>query len=176
MSIKRIFSLILFMLALSSRLMAQTPANIRLSSATDDRQFVLSKEKGKFVAMHFLLKTECPFCIRHTQEYFSKAKTLKNVVQVFIKPDSELEIRSWSAKLAAKDLKNFPIYRDPDARLAKQMNIPDGYKFHDQIVHYPATILIGPNGKEVYRYVGKNNSDRLSFDQLSVKVKELSKK
>lgn len=176
MSIKRIFSLILFMLALSSRLMAQTPANIRLSSATDDRQFVLSKEKGKFVALHFLLKTECPFCIRHTQEYFSKAKTLKNVVQVFIKPDSELEIRSWSGKLAAEDLKNFPIYRDPDARLAKQMNIPDGYKFHNQIVHYPATILIGPNGKEVYRYVGKHNSDRLSFDQLTVKVNELSKK
>lgn len=176
MSIKRTFSLILFMLALSSRLMAQTPENIRLSSATDDRQFVLSKEKGKFVALHFLLKTECPYCIRHTQEYFSKAKTLKNVVQVFIKPDSELEIRSWSGKLAAEDLKNFPIYRDPDARLAKQMNIPDGYKFHGQIVHYPATILIGPNGKEVYRYVGKNNSDRLSFDQLKAKVNELSKK
>ena len=169
--------IILFLMSvISSRVQAQVPANIRLTSATDDRQFVLSKEKGKFVALHFLLKTECPYCIRHTQDYFSKAKTLKNVVQVFIKPDSELEIRSWSGKLAAEDLKNFPIYRDPDAQLAKQLNIPDGYKFHNQLVHYPATILFGPNGKEIYRYVGKNNSDRLSFEQLAARVNDLNKK
>jgi peroxiredoxin Q/BCP len=155
---------------------AQEPLDIRISSATDDREFVLSKEKGKFVALHFLLKTECPYCIRHTQDYFSKAKNLKNVTQVFIKPDTELEIRSWSGKLSAEDLKNFPIYRDPDAQLAKQLSIPNGYKFHNQIVHYPATILFGPNGKEVYRYVGKNNSDRLSFEQLTAKVNELSNK
>jgi peroxiredoxin Q/BCP len=171
-----ILTILFLITVISSRVQAQVPANIRLSSATDERQFVLSKEKGKFVALHFLLKTECPYCIRHTQDYFSKAKTLKNVVQVFIKPDSELEIRSWSGKLAAEDLKNFPIYRDPDAQLAKQLNIPDGYKFHNQLVHYPATILFGPNGKEIYRYVGKNNSDRLSFEQLAARVNDLSKK
>ena len=164
--------LLLLMLSLKTTLMAQQPGNIKLQSATDNRQFNLAKEKGKFVALHFLLKTECPYCIRHTQEYFSKAKTYPQIVQVFIKPDTELEIRAWSGKLAAEDLKNFPIYRDPDAKLAKQLGIPDGYKFHNQIVHYPATILIGPDGKEVYRYVGKNNSDRLSFDLLVLKVKE----
>lgn len=171
-----ILTILILISAISLRLQAQEPANIRLNSATDDRQFVLSKEKGSFVALHFLLKTECPYCIRHTKDYFSKAKTLNNVVQVFIKPDSELEIRSWSGKLGAEDLKNFPIYRDPDAQLAKQMNIPDGYKFHNQLVHYPATILLGPNGKEVYRYVGKNNSDRLPFEKLASMVSELSKK
>ncbi|MFA6944694.1 MAG: redoxin family protein [Pedobacter sp.] len=168
--------LFILLLCLSTSLMAQLPGNIKLQSATDNRQFNLAKEKGKFVALHFLLKTECPYCIRHTQDYFKKASTLKNVLQVFIKPDSELEIRSWSGKLAAEDLKNFPIYRDPDAKLAKQLGIPDGYKFHNQIVHYPATILIDPKGKEVYRYIGKNNSDRLSFEQLVLKVNELRKK
>jgi len=160
----------------SVKIYAQEPLDIRISSATDNREFVLSNEKGKFVALHFLLKTECPYCIRHTQDYFSKAKNLKNVTQVFIKPDTELEIRSWSGKLPAEDLKNFPIYRDPEAQLAKQLSIPNGYKFHNQIVHYPATILFGPNGKKVYRYVGKNNSDRLSFEQLTAKVNELSNK
>jgi len=169
------FNILLLLIFCTVNIYAQESADIRLSSATDDREFVLSKEKGKFVALHFLLKTECPYCIRHTQEYFSKAKTLKNVVQVFIKPDTELEIRAWSGKLVAEDLKNFPIYRDPDAQLANQLGIPDGYKFHNQIVHYPATILFDTKGKEVYRYVGKNNSDRLSFDQLALKIQELSK-
>ncbi|MDP3467633.1 MAG: TlpA disulfide reductase family protein [Daejeonella sp.] len=176
MKIKYSILTILFLQSLSVFVKAQATTNIRLKSATDDHEFVLSKEKGKFVALHFLLKTECPYCIRHTQEYFSKAKTLKNVVQVFIKPDTELEIRAWSGKLTTEDLKNFPIYRDPDAQLAKQLNIPDGYKFHNQIVHFPATVLIGPDGKEVYRYVGKNNSDRLSFNQLEQKVNEISRK
>jgi len=36
-------------------------------------------------------------------------------------------------------------------------------------------VLIGPDGKEVFRYVGKNNGDRLSFEALAAKVKELSK-
>lgn len=156
--------------------MAQKPVNIKLQSATDNQQFDLSKEKGKFVALHFLLKTECPYCIRHTQDYFKRAAELNNVEQVFIKPDSEFEIRAWSGKLAEEDLKRFPIFRDPDAKLAKQLNIPDGYKFHNQLVHYPATILLNPDGKEVYRYVGKNNTDRLSFDDLVLKVNELSKK
>lgn len=176
MKIKYSILTILFLQSLSVCVNAQATANIMLKSATDDQEFVLSKEKGKFVALHFLLKTECPYCIRHTQDYFKKAKTLKNVVQVFIKPDTELEIRAWSGKLAAEDLKNFPIYMDPDAQLAKKLNIPGGYKFHNQIVHYPATVLIGPEGKELYRYVGKSNSDRLSFDQLALKVNELSKK
>lgn len=171
------FKLCVFlMLSFGLTAMAQNPGKIKLQSATDNQQFDLSKEKGKFVALHFLLKTECPYCIRHTQDYFKRAAELKNVVQVFIKPDTEFEIRSWSGKLAAEDLKRFPIYRDPDAKLAKQLNIPDGYKFHNQVVHYPATILFNPNGKEVYRYVGKNNTDRLSFDDLVSKINEVSKK
>lgn len=168
--------LLLLLICLSSSIMSQEPGNIKLKSGTDSQLFDLSKERGKFVALHFLLKTECPFCIRHTQDYFKKAGSLKNVVQVFIKPDSEFEIRSWSGKLAEEDLKKFPIYRDPEAKLAKQLNIPDGYNFHNQIVHYPATILFNPAGKEIYRYVGKNNTDRLSFDNLVLKVNELGKK
>ena len=102
------FSSLTLVLLVSLPVLVKAQTIIKLRSATDNREFVLSKEKGKFVALHFLLKTECPYCIRHTQEYFSKAKTLKNVVQVFIKPDTELEIRAWSGKLVAEDLKKFP--------------------------------------------------------------------
>jgi len=167
--------LLVLLLILSNTLYAQTSLNIQLPSATDNTQFNLKKERGKFIALHFLLKTECPYCIKHTQEYFAKAGTLKNVKQIFIKPDSEQEIREWAKKLTKTDQAKFPIYRDIDAKLAKQLKIPNGYRFHNQTVHYPATILINPKGEEIYRYVGKNNTDRLSFDQLAAKVKEFSR-
>ncbi len=170
----RYFLLALLMTILSSA-NAQNPADVKLQSATGNSQFNLKKEKGKFIALHFLLKTECPYCIKHTQEYFAKAKTLPNVKQVFIKPDSELEIQAWAKKLSVGDQAQFPIYRDPDAKLAELFKIPNGYRFHGQVVHYPATILIDPKGKEIYRYVGKNNTDRLSFEGLAAKVKEFSK-
>lgn len=165
--------LLMLLLTLPVLIYAQTP-DIKLRSVTDNTQFNLKKEKGKFVALHFLLKTECPYCIKHTQDYYRKAKTLPNVKQIFIKPDSELEIQAWAKKLSAADQKQFPIYRDADSKLAEMFKIPNGYRFHGQMVHYPATILIGPTGKEVYRYVGKNNTDRLSFEQLAAKVKEVS--
>jgi peroxiredoxin Q/BCP len=175
MKIKNLLTLLMFVAGTTIG-NAQVPKVIKLKSATDNSTFDLKKEKGKFVALHFLLKTECPYCIKHTQDYFSKAKNLPNVKQVFIKPDSELDIQAWAKKLSAGDQSQFPIYRDPDAQLASRFKIPDGYKFHNQIVHYPATILIAPNGKEVYRYVGKSNTDRLSFEALTAKVAEFSKK
>lgn len=151
---------------------AQNPADFTLISATDNSQFNLSEARGKYVALHFLLKTECPVCLRHTQDYFGKAETLTDVLQVFIKPDSEKEIEAWSDNLS-EEFVNFPIYRDPNAQLANQFNIPDGYEFHNQIVHFPALILLDPNGKEVFRYIGKNNRDRYSFEQLETKISEL---
>ena len=176
MKVRNNLSAALLLLIITVSAKAQNTSDIKLSSATDKSQFTLSKVKGKFVALHFLLKTECPYCLRHTQQYLSKAETLPNVIQIFIKPDTEMEIKAWAAKLPADQLAKFPIYRDPDAKLAKQFGIPDGYLFHNQVVHYPATILIGPDGTVVFRYVGKNNADRLSFEQLALKVKEFTKK
>lgn len=151
------------------------PDDFTVQSTTSKATFRLADAKGKYVALHFLLKTECPVCLRHTRDYFTKAASLPNVVQVFLKPDTEAEIKSWAGKLPADELAKNPVYRDPDAKLAKAFTIPDGYKFHGQVVHYPATVLLNPAGKEVFRYVGKNNGDRLSFEKLAEKVAELTK-
>lgn len=155
------------------------PADFTLQSATNDATFKLSEAKGKYVALHFLLKTECPFCLRYTHDYFTKAEKLPNVVQVFIKPDAIEEIKAWADKMPKGEKENTaknPIYRDPDTKLAKDFAIPDGYKFHGQVVHFPALVLLGPDGKEVFRYVGKNNSDRFDFEKLQAKIAELSPK
>lgn len=149
------------------------PEDFTVPSVTSAGSFSLAEARGKWVAIHFLLKTECPICLRHTREFQSKGSALTNLVQIFLKPDSVEEIRAWSAKLAVADLERFPIYRDEGAKLAKAFGVPDGYAFHGQTVHYPALVLIGPDGKEAYRYVGKSNTDRASFETVKTKVTEV---
>lgn len=122
------------------------PKNFTVSSVTGTNTFTLAAAKGKFVALHFLLKTECPYCIRHTHEYAQKAAADSNVLHVFLKPDTEAEIKAWATKLGEDTLK-LPIYRDSDAALANAFNIPDGYKFHGQTVHYPALVLLDASGR-----------------------------
>lgn len=151
------------------------PVEFTVQSPVDGTTLKSADLRGKFVVLHFLLKTECPFCLKHTHDYAMKAASLPKVVQVFLKPDSADEIKSWAAKL--NDAPGFPhvtIYRDPDAKLADSLKIPNGYAFHGETVHFPALILLNPDGNEVFRYVGKNNTDRYPFDKLAAKVAELS--
>jgi peroxiredoxin Q/BCP len=163
--------ILLAMVLLSIEAEAQNIEDFTLNSVTDKSTFTLSKSKGKYVALHFLLKTECPYCIRHTSEYFEKATSLQNVIQVFIKPDEEKEIKEWVNKLKSNN--SLPIYQDLNAKLADRFNIPNGYQFHGQVVHYPALVLLNQNSEEVFRYIGKNNSDRFSFGQLKAKIDEI---
>ena len=67
------------------------------------------------------------------------------------------------------------IYQDENAKLARDMGIPYGYKFHGQVVHYPALILLDKEGNEVLRYVGEHNGDRMSFDDLVARIDALKK-
>jgi peroxiredoxin Q/BCP len=151
-----------------------TPTDFTVHSVTTTNAFKLSEAKGKFVALHFLLKTECPYCIRHTHDYVQKASADTNVIHIFLKPDTDTEIKAWTAKIDSGSPK-ISIYRDTDAELAKSFHIPDGYKFHGQTVHYPALVLLDPNGKEVFRYVGKSNADRLSYEKFTEKLNEITK-
>ena len=153
--------------------LAEIPKDFTVKSATNDSTFQLSKHRGQIVAIHFLLKTECPFCIRYTHEFAVLAEKQPEVVHLFLKPDSDAEIKAWAGKLDKSDLAELPpIYRDPDAMLAKQFGIPDGYKFHGQTVHYPAVVVLDVQGQELFRYVGKSNSDRMTAKQFTNRLKE----
>jgi len=133
--------------------------------------FALAQTKGKVVALHFLLKTECPYCLKLTHDYAVLAATTPNVVHVFLKPDSAEEIQRWVGKLDKSGLTELPvIYRDPDAKLAENFGIPDGYRFHGQVVHFPALVVLDGKGKELFRYVGKSNADRMSTAGFTAKL------
>ncbi|GMU92220.1 MAG: hypothetical protein AMXMBFR4_12780 [Candidatus Hydrogenedentota bacterium] len=150
------------------------PADFTLKEAGGDKSITLSEAKGRYVALHFLLKTECPICLKHTQTYHARGASVPGVEHVFIKPDEESDTLKWAAGLSPEDKANAPvIYRDPDARLADEFGIPNGYEFHGEVVHYPAFVLIGPDGNEVFRHVGKSTADRFSFDKFAAKMEEL---
>lgn len=150
------------------------PDDFTVRSVTSTNVFKLSAAKGKFVALHFLLKTECPYCIRHTHDYLRKTRTNSNVVHVFLKPDTDEEIKAWVAK-RGPDAPPLDVFRDPEAALARAFNIPNGYKFHGQSVHYPALVLLDGGGKEVFRYVGTSNADRLPFETFAARLEELTR-
>ncbi|RJP35894.1 MAG: hypothetical protein C4547_08440 [Phycisphaerales bacterium] len=139
------------------------------SVSSGDRTFRLSEARGRFVALHFLVKTECPSCQRHVAETARRAGEVAGVVHVFMTPDSEDEIRAWSARLEADGIRA-TIYRDPSARLARAFEIPGEYELNDESVHAPALVLLGPDGREVFRYVGEDSPDWLTFDQFADKV------
>lgn len=160
--------------------LAENPKDFTIESPTHDTKFTLSEQKGKVIALHFLLKTECPYCLKYTHDYAKLAEDTPDVVHLFLKPDSVNEIKAWADKIGQDDLQDLPvIYRDPDARLAEEFDIPDGYKFHGQSVHFPSLVVLNSDGGELFRYVGKKNSDRMKPDdfvaRLKTAIKNLSK-
>lgn len=176
----RFASLLMFsvsLLFLSPQLLSEPPKDFTLASPTHDSSIKLSELKGKTVAIHFLLKTECPYCLKYTRNYAKSAEGNQDVVHLFVKPDTAEEIKAWASHLDSRGLKETPpIYQDPNAQLAKAFKIPDGYKFHGESVHYPAVVVLDANGKELFRYVGKNNSDRLSYDDFQKRLSDSQRK
>jgi len=148
------------------------PPDFTLTSG--DKTFKLADARGRHVALHFLLKTECPYCQRHVAEYARRAPELAGVTHVFLKPDTAEALAAWTAKLREAGI-DATIYRDADARLADAFEIPDGYSFHGQTMRYPALVLLGPDGAELFRHVGRDNSDRLAWAPFAAKVAELSR-
>lgn len=147
------------------------PGDFMVESPTHGTTFALSEHRGKVIALHFLLKTDCPFCLKLTNDYARLAASDPNVLHLFLKPDSADEIRVWAGKISQEGLKSPPvIYRDPDAQLAKEFGIPDGYEFHGSNTHYPALVLLDGSGKEQFRYVGKSNSDRMPPNEFRARL------
>lgn len=150
---------------------AEQPKDFTVTAPGDGSKFVLSKSKAKYVAVHFLLKTECPVCLAFTQSITERAQELPQVEHIFLKPDEAKEIKAWTKKVKGE---NVPvIYQDEGAKLAKAFGIPDGYEFHGEKVHFPALVLLSRDGKELFRYVGKSNADRFGWPKFKAKVAEL---
>ncbi len=172
--ITRSFTVFAAMLAVALPAVAAPPSDFTLNSL-DGKKFTLSGAKGRLVALHFLLKTECPYCVKYVHDFAGTSATMPDVVNVFVKPDDEPAARQFATKLSDIPGGAPPIYRDEKSVLAKAFEIPDGYEFHGDKMNFPATILLDRDGKEVFRFVGKSNTDRLALGDFTAKVTEFSR-
>lgn len=137
------------------------------------RQFNSASARGQFLAVHFLLPTDCPFCIREIREYVESAPTLAGVRHIYVIAHAPDGFAEWIKTVP--DAEALPIYRDHDAQLSKEFKIPGDYHFHNAVMTYPALVLLDAQGREVFRYVGKKNSDRLRFATFAARVAELTR-
>jgi peroxiredoxin Q/BCP len=174
LSLGIIAALLVFACMNSSNESETSVSDFTVHSALGNDTFHLADAKGKYVALHFLLKTECPICLSHTQEYAKLDREQEDVIHIFLKPDTEEEIQAWASKMEM-GIPQPEIYRDPNAQLAKQFNIPYGYEFHGQTVHYPALVLLDKDGEEIYRFVGTNNRERYPVADFLSKLENLEK-
>ena len=135
-----------------------------------DHRFDSATVTKGLIAVHFLLKTECPYCMKHTRDYARRSAEVAGVRHIFLKPDDAAAVDAWRTQAVGGE-PAIDIYRDADAALATGFGIPDGYSFHGETVHFPATVVIdAATGKELFRHVGTSNADRLAFDDFAKKV------
>lgn len=164
----------------------RTVDDFSLPAITRGEDFVLSdalgESDGQWVALHFLLKTDCPLCLTYTMRFHESREQLPGVSggpgvrHVFIKPDDPRIAARWvkTARVFAKDLPT--IHRDPGASLAKKLDVRFGHRFHGETVHYPCLVLIDPQGRERYRYTGTSTFDRATVAKLAEVYRSLSAK
>lgn len=152
------------MIALASpSAFAQQPTApaLTLTAITDHHTFSLADGKGKFLALHFLTKTDTPECTNFVHDFLRAAPTVAGVTHVFIKPDSEGEVKAWSAQFN-DDARS--IFLDPNSALAQDLKVPTGLTINGTSSTFPATIVFDIAGKELFRYEGTAHHDHLTFD------------
>lgn len=149
----------------------QAPVAFRVGDP--GRQFDSESVRGRFLAIHFLLPTDCPYCVREIREYVERAPTLAGVRHIYVNAHTPEGFAEWIKTVPGAE--SLPIYRDENAQLSMKFNIPGGYNFHNAVMNYPALVLLDPRGREVFRHVGKKNTERLPFAAFAAKVAELTR-
>ena len=82
----KVLAFVLLSLVFSSALyagerVAQNPEDFTLQGVNRDVKFTLSEAKGKYVVLHFLLKTECPYTDSH-HTYTQRADEVPDTIHL----------------------------------------------------------------------------------------------
>jgi YHS domain-containing protein/peroxiredoxin len=143
-----------------------------LSAPSGGTAFHLNDAAGHYLALHFLTRTDTPECTAFTRDYLQKAPTVAGVRHIFVKADDAAAVNAWAAQFG-DDAKT--VYVDPAGALAKDLSIPSGLAIGGTMSNYPATVVFGPDGKELFRHVGLAHDGHLAFAEFAKNLAEKSK-
>jgi len=135
----------------------------------DERIFQLSEHLGSWVLLDFLPPSSSTAENAFYTVVEASAEQLmrqRNLVCVFLKPNEEREVVSWWKSFPRHTL---PVYRDPEGKLAEILKINPAQP-GDGSARPPATLLVDPDGKEVWRHLGKAADDYPSLQNLLAQV------
>ena len=135
-----------------------------LVSATDGHAFTIADARGRYLALHFVGKTDSPECTAFVRECLEKAPTVAGVRHVFATSDDGAAVRKWAAQFGA-DAR--AIHLDEGASLAHELGIDAGSQPHPD---RSATLVFDPDGKEIARSIGHSHADHMPFADLAAAV------
>lgn len=140
-----------------------------LSDLAGGPAFRVGDAVGHDLALHFLTRTDTRECTDFAREYLQQAPTVAGVRHVFIKADDAGSVKAWAKQFGDEAR---AVYVDHDGALARDLGIPDGLMIDGVSSNYPATVVFGRNGEELFRYVGRTPDDHLHFGDFEKRLTE----
>ncbi len=145
----------------ASPVSAQTELPVpALTGVTSGKSFRVSDATGHVLALHFVGDpgAATPF----VRDYLTQAPTIAGVMHVFVADGDPAATKSWAATLG--DSAGL-VYLDGGRAFASDLKVPS----------IPATVVFGPDGREILRHIGASQSDYWAFasfaKELSLKAK-----
>ncbi len=124
------------------------------------REFHVADAAGHYLAVHFLGHVNTPEATSFVRDYLRLAPTVAGFVHVFVTPDDQAAASAWAAQFGADA---GAVYVDRHGALAKELSVPAESMVSGDDSTVPATIVFGPDSKEIFRHLGQSSADSLSF-------------
>lgn len=128
-----------------------------LVSVEKGERFTVESARGKHLALHFYAEIGTKHCEEAVRDVLRGLPTLAGIEHVFVVTSEPGEARSFAARFGP-DARRF--YLDSNHELARAFRLPD---LSAAAATAPATIVLGPDGRELFRAVGAHAHDHLSF-------------
>lgn len=142
-----------------------------LQAPSGDRAFYPKDAAGHYLAIHFLTPADTSDAASFVRDFLQQAPTLAGVRHVFVKPDDAAAVKAWAAQFGdSADA----IFVDPGGTLAMDLHVPYATPAAGAPPRTPATIVFGPGGEELLRYVGRTPDDYLAFGDFARLLTEKS--
>jgi YHS domain-containing protein len=137
-----------------------TPPQHHLTSAVTGKPLELKELAGRTIALHFV--GDPTSAVAFVQGYLAQAPSVAGVSHIFIPSAEAAAAQAWAAQF---DANAGQVYVDQGGALAAEL----------RIAATPTTVVVGADGKELFRHAGSSPDDRLAFASFAKQLAERSK-